>query len=254
MKENVSMSGPALPPDPKGQGSAETSTGPSGVELLKAEFRSQFKWSDFANSYKSFLETHLADQPELRERSLHDLSDRGSRLEELEYKFADRVIEAYERWGREPNPVVLWDVDHTMGGDPSFAYGSNEFRERTGIRWGFRPCFLELINFLHEKFPNIRNGILSTRGLENLRAQLQDPKELGAIQDVIDPAQVYSAGRSHEAKQGMLRDFRSKGLNAMSIDDDMQLSEEESNSGTGIRFDDCPAFEDLCIVLRKVAS
>ena len=95
---------------------------------------------------------------------------------------------------------------------------------------------------------------LSTRGLENLRAQLQDPKELGAIQDVIDPAQVYSAGRSHEAKQGMLRDFRSKGLNAMSIDDDMQLSEEESNSGTGIRFDDCPAFEDLCIVLRKVAS
>ena len=52
----------------------------------------------------------------------------------------------------------------------------------------------------------------------------------------------------------MLRDFRSKGLNAMSIDDDMQLSEEESNSGTGIRFDDCPAFEDLCIVLRKVAS
>ena len=215
--------------------------------LLQSEFRERFNWCDFAAHYRTFLEKHIPEIPGRVEAYVEELTERSDHYAELEYKFADRVIEAYRRWSSEHEAIVLWDVDYTMGANPGSLHSGGSVKE---AKWGFRPAFLALIEFLDEKFPEIKNGILSTRSDANLREQLNSPSALGAIRAHIDQNHIYTSYGEHETKPRILKDLRTR-INAKSIDDDEELSLAESQLGSGVYFGDCPALEALCVMIAK---
>ena len=233
------------------------STGPSHSEQLQSEFRQKFIWADFVEYYRKFLNQHFPNNPEIRENYLkilgeHRIGAAHETIEEYEFKFANRIIAAYVRWSKEANVVVLWDIDETIGADPTYDYGNLGRVGSAEIRWGFRPCFLHLIEFLGGKFPDIKNGILSGRGLFEIREQLDDPMRLAAAKKFFDPKHIYSAGRNHGAKIEAMTRLRNQGqLNAKSIDDDIDLSKMDSATGKGVAIGDCFALYRYSILLAK---
>ena len=76
--------------------------------------------------------------------------------ERIEKSFVEKIVSAYAVYAQEKDPVVLWDLDDTLG---SYVVTS----DRT--IWKTRPSFNELGNFLRDHFPQVKNGILSDRPL-----------------------------------------------------------------------------------------
>ena len=221
--------------------------GISRLATLQAEFRERFKWSEFVDHYREFLTKHITEPPGRAEFYFDDMLE-NSNLEALEYKFADRVIEAYSRWSQEDAAVVLWDVDYTMGANPGQLHSGGDVKD---AKWGFRPAFLALIEFLADKFPNVKNGILSTRTVSGLSTDLENERALAAVKSFIDAEHIYTSYGMHEEKPRILSDIRKNQVNAKSIDDDEALSKPESANGTGVYFSDCPVNEELCVMISK---
>ncbi|MDP2632036.1 MAG: hypothetical protein Q8P30_04720 [Candidatus Uhrbacteria bacterium] len=95
---------------------------------------------------------------------------------EKEKTFIKKVINAYMNWSKENDPVVLWDIDDTIG-------------RLQGERWGYRPSMPSILQFLKEKFPNIENGILSDR--DHVAEQISDGK-LNQLQGLINFDHIHS--------------------------------------------------------------
>lgn len=71
-----------------------------------------------------------------------------------EFLFSREVIKAFYRWAQEQNPLVLWDIDETIGAGISTSKGKF---------FTLRPSMLELLGFLKKNFPNVRQGILTNK-------------------------------------------------------------------------------------------
>lgn len=134
------------------------------IEIMKANLQERVLSKDLSSEFAAEL---LED----------DLPDAISR----EKEFAQEIIRAFSRWSKEISPIVLWDIDDTMG-----KINLNQ----ENMQFLFRPTFLPLLKFLKEKFPQIKNGVLSNR--VNVLEQLQDEKQLKAIAPLIDKQYIYS--------------------------------------------------------------
>ena len=198
-------------------------------------------------SFSEFEERVFPGLPEVMEKNLRSKFDTGERMDEFiaerieedlpgaiqsEREFSRQVFEVCARWANERDSIVLWDVDETMG---KYLFGPDG-----KPRWGFRPVLLPLFEFLQEKFPGLRHGILSSRG--DIQDQLNDPEHLQRISRFIDPEHVYSSrgkyvpsqveNAYHEKgqeqgiynitpeKAEILRELRESGKNVKDIDDD----------------------------------
>ena len=192
--------------------------------------------------YREFSLKALSDLPRVMEencfrnvedgeRRAHIIKEDLPNCAEKEKLFCRMIIEAFARWAKEEkSPVVLWDVDETMG----------KYRfVKDGTEWGFRPVIIPLFEFLKEKFPNITHGILS--GRSEIQSQLDDSNRLLRISRFIDSGYIYSAegkyvpSRVREeyeknaldagffsvvvAKGEILRELRESGKNVKDIDD-----------------------------------
>ncbi len=104
---------------------------------IAIEFEKRIR-DTFANN-ESLLNMTLSDLPEIVEK---------------EVDFVTNIINAYERWSKEENVTVLWDVDDTLGKMHSTKEGSV---------WRFRPSMVGLLNFLSKEYPDVKNGIISNR-------------------------------------------------------------------------------------------
>ncbi len=152
---------------------------------------------------------------------------------EKEKGFCKVVVAAYEKWSVEPEPLVLWDIDDTLGKYfPVVAEDGGEVLE-----WKLRPSLPFLLPYLRGNFPTIRNGLLSNR--IDLNTQLEMPDQLGSIADFFDTSHLYSCrGQApspvvkahfreigvypdgdHERKLTIVWNLRDRGLNVKVIDD-----------------------------------
>ena len=104
---------------------------------------------------------------------------------EREKEFMKRVLESYERWSRDDNNVVLWDVDETMG--------KVEFVNGSEYTWHFRPAMQLLIPYLSIRYPSIKNGILTTRSVEHAMKGFDGYSDLLESFPFFDTSYIYSA-------------------------------------------------------------
>lgn len=188
-----------------------------------------------------FLEAHQAEiESEIRDHfttkyegwsniSKEEIEEDIKESLEREVKFSEAVIKAYSRWYQEGEPVVLWDVDGTLG---KYDLSYQE------MPWEFRAGVKHLLPFLKEHFPGIRNGILSNR--EEVQKQFEDPKLLKSVKDFFDPKIMFSSrdieypdvleqeiftslgenpNIDHMQKLTVLKNLKKEGLNVKSIDD-----------------------------------
>jgi hypothetical protein len=81
---------------------------------------------------------------------------------------------------------LLFDIDETIGR----AQFSENGREVIGTL--LRPSLLSLLEYIKSNLQNIEFGILSTRGVANLKQQLEDPKHLAPIKNFLTESAVYS--------------------------------------------------------------
>lgn len=181
---------------------------------------------------RSFFEKHIRDKyTESPHRVEEELTETLLENTEKEIKFVRSLIESYEKWSHEPEPIVLWDVDDTMG---KYDFDLNP------RKWIFRPSLISLMNFLNENFPNVKNGIMSNRG--SIGIQL-DSEPLNKISFFFDrnhlytsrdvnitreaqsslTAEIRAAGdfpnMDHLQKLKLFRELKSKDLNVKIIDD-----------------------------------
>lgn len=149
---------------------------------------------------------------------------------EKEIEFARRVLDAYERWSPEEDPIVLWDIDDTMG----------KYTMGPARKWHFRAAFGYVIEQIQERFPNVRNGIISDRkslgelslpegfldeglvfltGNEEVPAN-QQPQVEEELFEMLDIWPDDAGVRKHLLIQKLLR----QGLNVHTIDDNRTTS------------------------------
>jgi hypothetical protein len=72
-----------------------------------------------------------------------------ARMIEAETRFVRLCLDALDRWNREPNAIVLWDIDETL-------IGSGD-----GVRF-VRPSSEATLLYAARHFPRLQNGILSS--------------------------------------------------------------------------------------------
>jgi hypothetical protein len=114
--------------------------------------------------------------------------EKNQELSENERKFAEKVIRFYHGCSKD-NGIVLWDIDDTIGCiDYLMSY-----------EWRFRNSFYPLVDFLRAKFPNVKNGILSSR----------KPEDISSIIELMDRVKffetdlVFSSFKGYEGRLSM---------------------------------------------------
>ncbi len=106
---------------------------------------------------------------------------------EREKQFVLKMFEVIEKVvaAHAGERVILFDIDETIG---SAVMGADKRLSKTVMR----PSLLPLL----EKLRSIKCeiGFLTSRGDGYLREQLEDPQNIGAIKEYVDPRRVYSSG------------------------------------------------------------
>jgi len=153
---------------------------------------------------------------------------------EIEKTFCREVVSSYGRWALETSPLVLWDVDNTLGKHISVTAADPS---KITYAWKFRPALVPLLTYLRERFPQVRNGLISNRA--QLEEQLADPKYLAPVQSFFDATHLYSCSEvqpsqevelyfkaldvlpdgDHKKKLTILRNLQAAGVNVKVIDD-----------------------------------
>lgn len=141
------------------------------TSALLAEFFSDKRMKKVSQEMKENFFRHFPD----RKKIPKDYYNSALRNEKL---FSQKIIDSYLRWSATANPLVLWDIDDTIGQ-----------RDLEKKSWHFRPIFLEVIDFLKNKFPQIQNGIMSTR----LSFDFDNPDELAPMKDYFNLDEIYSS-------------------------------------------------------------
>ncbi|HOM78220.1 MAG TPA: hypothetical protein PLT50_03400 [bacterium] len=103
---------------------------------------------------------------------------------EREREFMVAVLEAYGRWSLDVDNVVLWDVDETMG--------KVAFVPNMEPVWHFRPAMQLLIPYLSIKYPEIKNGILTTRTVDGAMSGFEVYSDLLSRFPFFDTTHIYS--------------------------------------------------------------
>lgn len=196
----------------------------------------------FQQDFGSQISQVVREMYEATEFPAYDLND----VLESEVGFTRSVVDAYERWATEDNPIVLWDIDHTIG--------KYDLATEPPM-WRFRPSIQFLLRFLQDEFPNVTNGILTDR--TEIEAQLDDADLLQPLSMFFDRHHLYSSrgielklseeeindldqevyrsiGRypvtGHKEKLVVLRRLTGDGLNVKSIDDN-HVAESMGDNG-----------------------
>ncbi len=102
-----------------------------------------------------------------------------------ELKFMGVILASYELWAQEPNNVVLWDVDDTMG-------KAKFLNETSTPEWFFRPSMQLLIPYISKRYPTIKNGIISNRRVDEARYGFDKYSELFDEYPFFDPNYIFS--------------------------------------------------------------
>ncbi len=112
-----------------------------------------------------------------------------------EESFSRKIIEAFEKWESEGDVSVLWDIDYTIG-----AY-------RMGMKdqWRLRASIVPLLEFLHEHFPQIKNGIITSRTVDDTKENFKDPKALAAVAPYFDAEEIYTSAGGIEKLPAALK-------------------------------------------------
>lgn len=119
-----------------------------------------------------------------------------------ENAFRRCVLARIEAWSTEQSPIVLWDIDDTLG---KVVIGA-------GVAiWKTRPCVPELFQTLSERFPSIRHGILSDRLVPEITAMLGGQTPLGdasllAVERLVDAELIFSANEALFSEDQCLKD------------------------------------------------
>lgn len=194
------------------------------------------------SSTEAFIQSITADikrEVLTRYRPADYLADDEIKIEleealKKEVDFCRMVLDAYNRWSQEEDPVVLWDIDDNVG--KSFAT-AGESPNQIVYTWRFRACLMPLIDHLQAQYPNIKNGILSDR--PELEKQLNDPKLLEALSTWVDHQHLYTSrtitpsdeitkffeerdeypDTGQLQKLTIIRDLQQRGLNIKVVDD-----------------------------------
>jgi hypothetical protein len=104
-----------------------------------------------------------------------------------EVGFVRAVVEFYERLKKTTKPVVLWDVDDTLG--CIVRVSSREQREE----WRFRLSAQSLFGFLTEHYPDVQNGILTARGYKILPLRMDHLGVFSCLDKVFNGELIFSA-------------------------------------------------------------
>ena len=96
--------------------------------------------------------------------------------------FAQRVLDAMDRWQEEDSPIVLWDIDDTLG--------KNSITEGDVLEWNFRPTILPLLAYIKKVYPGITMGIMSNR--IQVEASLLANGSLSPIAQYINTRSIHS--------------------------------------------------------------
>lgn len=150
-------------------------------QTLLAEFRNVFPEEKMIKIMKNNLQDRVLSKEISNKLAVEILEEDLSDAVNQEKKFTQEIISAFSRWSKEVSPIVLWDIDDTMG-KVNLSQDNPEFMPR--------PTLLPLLKFLKEKFPHIKNGVLSNR--VKVLEQLQDDKQLKSVAPFIDTQYIYS--------------------------------------------------------------
>ncbi len=171
-------SGPESPPDnqPEGEG-----------ESARVFFASVFPMVE-ANmiKHRNSLKSSEVDPENIDQNFNQALA--------IERGFAEQVIAVYERWASEKDTVVLWDIDETM------VFNRDLDNDPTKTTSCPRPVLLPFLDHLAQTYPKISMGILSTRGFEAIKDQLEGKRERNNIpflKPYIDSKNIHSTSKFH---------------------------------------------------------
>ena len=142
-------------------------------------------------SCRSFFKLDDPDDEEDHKKALDQLP----LALEREKSFCTKIINAYQKWADEEHvDAVLWDIDETMG---------SYFLQTKIPDWRFRASIVPLLQFLSEKFPHIKNGILSTRDEILVRQAMIQDDQLAPVSEYFDENMIYSS-------QGLFQKIKTK--------------------------------------------
>lgn len=228
------------------------------IEALKAEFNAH---------WEQIMADFIQNVQEKAPQDLRRLPKKLPDVRRVEQRFTDHLIEAFFRWDKEGNALVLWDLNVTIG-DINEDLGPSTF--------GFRPSFLTLAAFLKSKFPDVKNGILSSwpsiasafgsgKDLERAHAffdqqhlysaqaapDTQSPSSMALIEEVARRLEEQGVPgeleRFRKEKIAVLAQLRNEGLSPKVVDDDFYVLGLGSGAVClgmdGIR---APAIADFC--------
>jgi len=133
-----------------------------------------------ADSFRTLAEQALCEE------ELDPQRERVKKYLNNEVGFVRAVVEFYERLKTTANPVVLWDVDDTLG--CTVRVQSSEPR-----KWRFRLSAQPLFSFLMEQYPDVQNGILTSRGYKILPLRMDHLDVLSCLDQVFNGELIFSA-------------------------------------------------------------
>lgn len=139
---------------------------------------------EFLEKSSDLLTTTIASILEKRGNEakyiMKDIAEEGiGEYIEREKSFMVAILEGYERWSQEPNNIVLWDVDDTLG--------KTVFDNKGNSEWFFRPAIQVLIPYLKNHYPDIKNGFLTTRTKDRIDEDFSKYADLLKEYPFFDP-------------------------------------------------------------------
>jgi hypothetical protein len=109
-----------------------------------------------------------------------------------EVGFVRAVVEFYDQLKDLNKPVVFWDVDETLGSSEA------NFSTSSSTEWRFRLSAAPLFRFLQERYPEVQNGILTSRAYSILPLQMTSVDFLGCLGSAINRELVFSSRDIYE--------------------------------------------------------
>jgi hypothetical protein len=118
---------------------------------------------------------------------MEDVKEEGfEAFVERERQFMKAVLDGFEKWSKEANNIVLWDVDDTLG---KVLYLGNDGNERV---WYLRPAMQILVPYLKEHYPNVKNGFITNRKKTGIPGDFEKYSDLFSEYPFFDFDLAYS--------------------------------------------------------------
>jgi hypothetical protein len=119
------------------------------------------------------------------------LTDAQDLLIGPERRFVTKVLEAAERWSKEPAAVVFWDIDGTLGMHTD-VQGLRGISESV---WFFRPALIPVVEHVRRCFPDLQHGIISCNEPKVIEAVLGECRNVTGLRGFFDDRRVQQTRR-----------------------------------------------------------